>query len=59
MPRPGPRRQALAVKIDDDERARIAALAVEHGVVKASGEPNLSEMARQMLATVQTMPKEK
>lgn len=56
MPRTGPRRKALAVKVDDAERDRIAALAVEHGLLKGNGEPNLSEMARGMLAQVQEMP---
>lgn len=48
--RTGPRRKALAVRIDDPERERIAELARQHGLLMGNGEPNLSEMARRMLA---------
>jgi hypothetical protein len=50
MPRPGPRRQPLAVKISDAARERVAARAVKRGLLRGNGEPNLSEMARIMLA---------
>lgn len=50
MARTGPRRTSLAVKIDDQERERIAELAKRHGLLKGDGSPNLSEMARRMLA---------
>lgn len=45
------------MKLDDAERERIAELATQYGLVKGNGEPNLSEMARAMLATVKSMPK--
>lgn len=52
MPRPGPRRPIVALRLDDDTRARIEALAQVRGV-------NLSEQIRIMLTYAeQHMPEE-
>lgn len=49
MPRPGPRRRPLMVKISDAARERITARAAKRGLMWG-GKPNESEMARIMLA---------
>lgn len=50
MPRPGPRRPLVALKLADEVIERIDALALAAGRVKGNGDPNRSEQIRVMLA---------
>jgi hypothetical protein len=55
MPRPGPRRKMVGVKLSDEELAAVEARARAEGLVWA-GEPNASEMIRIACAYLQHMP---
>lgn len=57
MPRSGPRRAAVAVKLGDSEREQIDQRALDEGLTIRGGEPNRSEMTRRLLAyAMQHMP---
>ena len=58
MPRPGPPRKLVAVKLTEGSRDWIDARALAEGLVKADGKPHRSEMIRRMLAYAERhMPK--
>lgn len=58
MPRPGPRRPLVAVRLSEAGRDHIDARALEEGLTIRKGEPNRSEMIRLMLAYASAhMPK--
>lgn len=58
MPRPGPRRPYVALRLSDDGLAWIDQEATRRKIVKGDGEPNRSEMMRIMLAYASAhMPK--
>ncbi len=50
MPRPGPRRPLVAIRLSIDGTAWLDSRAAEEGVVRSNGEPNRSEMIRLALA---------
>jgi hypothetical protein len=49
MPRPGPRKAYVAVRVGPEELAEIDARAGEELPPKGNGEPNRSEMIRRLL----------
>lgn len=58
MPRTGPRRPMVGVKLSEDGISHIDARALDEGFTIRGGEPNRSEMIRVMLAYAsQHMPK--
>lgn len=58
MPRPGPRRPAVALKLSEQGIAWIDQRALDEGLTIRGGEPNRSEMIRFMLAYASAhMPK--
>ncbi|MGH3450186.1 MAG: CopG family transcriptional regulator [Haloechinothrix sp.] len=50
MPRRGPRRPLVGIKLSDEGRAHVDQRARDEGVLKRNGDPNRSEMIRLMLA---------
>lgn len=59
MPRSGPLRKFVGIKLSDDERAAIDKRAEDEGVMWA-GQPNTSEMIRRLCAwALEHMPTEK
>lgn len=50
MPRPGPRRRLVALKLDDEAIADVDARAVAEGLTIRGGQPNRSEMLRLAIA---------
>jgi hypothetical protein len=59
MPRPGPRRPLVAIRLADEGIDWLDTEATRRGLVKGSGEPNRSEMIRLCLAYAQRhMPKD-
>ena len=50
MPRPGPRRPLVAIKMSEDGIKHIDRRATDEGLIKGNGKPNRSEMIRRMLA---------
>lgn len=50
MPRPGPRRPLVAIRLSEQGIAHIDQRAAAEGLVRDDGEPNRSEMIRLMLA---------
>jgi len=57
MPRPGPRRPLVALKLSQEVIDHIDTLAMSEGLVKNDGKPNRSEIIRLMLAyAAATMP---
>lgn len=58
MPRPGPRRPLVALKLSEADIAHIDPRALDEGITIRNGEPNRSEMIRLMLAYASAhMPK--
>lgn len=58
MPRPGPRRTAVAVRLSAETIAWLDQRALDEQLTIRGGEPNRSEMARLALAyAAQHMPK--
>jgi hypothetical protein len=58
MPRTGPRRPMVGVKLSEEGIAHIDQRALDEGFTIRGGEPNRSEMVRLMLAYAsQNMPK--
>jgi hypothetical protein len=58
MPRPGPRRPIVALRLSDAGIEHIDERALAEGLTIRGGEPNRSEMARLMLAYASAyMPK--
>lgn len=56
MPRPGPIRTAIAVRMDAEGVAAVDALALRHGLTIRQGEPNRSEMVRRLLDEALALP---
>ena len=50
MPRPGPRRPSVTIRLSDSGLAVIDRLAVADGLTIRNGEPNRSAMIRKLLA---------
>lgn len=50
MPRTGPRRPQLAIRLSAEAITALDQLAVDEGKLKPNGDPNRSEMARLLLA---------
>lgn len=58
MPRPGPRRPLVAIRMSEPGIAHIDRRALDEGLTIRDGEPNRSEMMRLMLAYASAhMPK--
>lgn len=58
MPRPGPRRPLVAIRLSTDGTGWIDQRAEAEGLVKGDGQPNRSELIRIALAyAAQHMPK--
>jgi hypothetical protein len=58
MPRPGPRRPIVALRLSEAGIRHVDERALEEGLTIRGGEPNRSEMARLMLTyAAQHMPK--
>lgn len=58
MPRPGPRRPLVAIRLSAEGTSWVDQRAAEEGLLKGDGEPNRSEMIRLALAyAAQRMPK--
>jgi hypothetical protein len=49
VPRVGPRRPLVAIRMSDEGIAYVDHMAITDGVVKPNGEPNRSEMIRILL----------
>lgn len=50
MPRPGPRRPTITIRMSEQGLHAVDELALDEGLVKGSGEPNRSEMIRLLCA---------
>lgn len=50
MPRPGPRRRLVALKLDDEAIAAVDARALSEGLTIRGGDVNRSEMLRLAIA---------
>ncbi len=50
MPRPGPRRRLVALKLEDEAIARVDARALLESLTIRGGEPNRSEALRLLVA---------
>lgn len=46
MPRPGPRRGIVGVRLSDEQREGVERRAVRNDLVKGDGSPNISEQIR-------------
>lgn len=58
MPRPGPRRPLVAIRMSTDGTDWVDRRAEEEGLLKGNGDPNRSEMIRIALAyAAQHMPR--
>lgn len=56
MPRPGPRRPSVSIRMSEAGRQALDDLAVKIGLVNAKGQPNRSELARRVLRVGLTDP---
>lgn len=50
MPRPGPRRLVIALRLSAQGITAVDERARQEGLIKGNGEPNRSEMVRLMMA---------
>lgn len=58
MPRPGPLRPIVAIRLSNEGTTHIDKRAIDRGLIRGNGKPNRSEMIRIMLAYASShMPK--